>query len=61
MNLPECCKNCCNKPKEGEIKVCWCALPSLTIISTTSTNITTSNISINTEFFTKKVLNNDYQ
>ena len=35
MSLPECCKNCCNKPKEGEFKTCCCALPSLTIISNT--------------------------
>lgn len=36
-NIPECCKNCVNRPKEGEIKACWCTLPSLT--TTKLTNI----------------------
>ena len=36
-NIPECCKNCSNRPKEGEIKACWCVLPSLT--TTKLTNI----------------------
>ena len=29
INLPDCCKNCSNKPKPGEIKVYHCALPAL--------------------------------
>ena len=36
-NIPECCKNCSNRPKDGEIKMCFCALPSLT--TTKYTNI----------------------
>ena len=36
-SMPECCKNCNNRPKEGEMKVCFCALPSLT--TTKYTNI----------------------
>ena len=29
-NLPDCCKNCSNRPKQGEMKVCNCVLTSLT-------------------------------
>ena len=28
-NLPDCCKNCSNRPKPGEMKVCHCVLPTL--------------------------------
>lgn len=52
MNLPECCKNCYNRPKEGEFKVCCCTLPSLGIISNITNNNTSIYYNINNESFT---------
>ena len=43
-NVPECCKNCNNRLKEGEIKVCYCALPSLTTTKLTNIEGKVSNI-----------------
>ena len=43
-NIPECCKNCSNRPKDGEIKMCFCALPSLTTTKYTNIEGKVSNI-----------------
>ena len=29
ITIHDCCKNCSNRPKPGEMKVCHCVLPTL--------------------------------
>ena len=43
-NIPECCKNCSNRPQVGEIKMCFCALASLTTTKYTNIEGEVSNI-----------------